>query len=222
MDSATGSSLSLADLDDQQDAAALAVMEAALSEQGYKRLQDIRAASMTDLAADGLARYCLHALGEAHPLSHRGRLARWSPARLLDCGRRKHCCTAGSSRRLVIRPRSRERSGLEVEPSRPTPDGASCPACPALRSSRAAGRPAAVSRSFGPCGGKPSRLCSPCPPSTLGVHRLWTTGGAGCRPARNQLGPLPAGDPARSCSTDCPPRAQARYERPWHGWPMAG
>jgi hypothetical protein len=36
--------LSLADLDDQQDAAALAVMEAALSEQGYKRLQDIRAA----------------------------------------------------------------------------------------------------------------------------------------------------------------------------------
>ena len=35
---------SLADLDDQQDAAALAVMEAALSDQGYKRLQDIRAA----------------------------------------------------------------------------------------------------------------------------------------------------------------------------------
>ena len=35
---------SLADLDDQQDAAALAVTEAALSDQGYKRLQDIRAA----------------------------------------------------------------------------------------------------------------------------------------------------------------------------------
>ena len=86
MDSATGSSLSLADLDDQQDTAALAVMEAALSEQGYKRLQDIRAASMTDRAADGLARYCLHALGEAHQLSHRGQLARWSPARPLDCG----------------------------------------------------------------------------------------------------------------------------------------
>ena len=37
-----------------------------------ERTGSSRSSPSTDLAADGLARYCLHALGEAHQLSHRG------------------------------------------------------------------------------------------------------------------------------------------------------